>query len=435
MKAIPIAFPLLAAIALVATACGGTAPPAASAPTAAAATAAPALTTAAPTAAAATAAPAPTAAAATAAPAPTMAVTTVASAPTSAPAATSAATANTPAAVQVRYDLLSFNVESAAKAMDRWKDGDAAAHDELSASLERISTALQFAWPDELQEGVSNVKAAIKPLDDALHANDAKAADKAVDAFSEAFDTLSHPYYGKWMEGMMSGGMMMNEAQNVEGTYINVALNLADLSALMDTWTSSDDEDARTEAGERIERLNTLLTSVTWPPDTLKGVQGFHDALPALNKALKAKDKNTAKQALGDVTEAFDGLSHPYYGKYLANVASTPLTDPIAIEAAFADIGVNMDQLDDSLNEWKNGSDDARTEASERLERMETLLNTVQWPDTLSKAALDVKARVIAMNRPLKAKDQDKSATAFSDLEAAYDTLAQPLYPFLASAK
>jgi hypothetical protein len=417
MKPIHVALPMLAAIALVATACGGTAPPAASAPTAAAATAA------------------PTAAAATAAPAPTTAAATAVAAATSAPAPTSAASANTPAAVQVRYDLLSFNVQAVAHAMDRWKDGDDAARTEMSASLDHINTALDFTWPDALQEGVSNVKAAIKSVDDALHANDPKAADKAVDDFSEAFHTFAHPYYGKWMEGMMSGGMMMNTSQNVAGTYIDLALNLADLSALMDTWTSSGDDGARSEAGERIERLNTLLTSVTWPPDTLKGVQGFHDALPALNKALKAKDKNTAKQALGDVTEAFDGLSHPYYGKFLANVASTPLTDPIAIQAAFADIGVNMDQLDDSLNEWKNGSDDARTEASERLERMETLLNSVQWPDTLSKAALDVKARVMAMDRPLKAKDQNKSATAFSDLEAAYDTLAQPFYPFLASAK
>jgi len=167
--------------------------------------------------------------------------------PTKVPAATAQPTALPiaaagPVVVQLRYDLLALNMHMFTDDMDIWNGGDSTAQVAASAALEQINTILNFSWPSEMQAGIGGFKDALKPVAAAVKAKDLKAATTAVDALSGKFDEVQHPYYGKWMDAMMSGGMMMKDTSSVAGSYIDLAPKGRDEGDTTQRWVRRHDE-------------------------------------------------------------------------------------------------------------------------------------------------------------------------------------------------
>lgn len=206
---------------------------------------------------------------------------------------------------------LALKVQRLDELVREWNKGDDVARVEASEVLEQIEILLDYVeWDPELK-GVAQIKESIEPMNSAVKAKDAAAATQAVTGLNEAYDALAHPFYGKWMMGMMEG-MKMSTPLAVQATFLDTAANTQGLIELVEAWNEGEDA-ARGEAGEKIERLDTLFGYVKWPSELEKRVTGLKQAVSAVEPALTAKDQAAAAQAVSDVEEALDELAHAYY--------------------------------------------------------------------------------------------------------------------------
>jgi len=353
--------------------------------------------------------------------------------PTVAPTTASASKVD-PATIQLRYTMMALNVHQLGELVDKWSGGDDGARAEASERMERLDQLTDFSWPSEMTNGVKGFKGAMGDLDKALTAKDKANAPKAYNALNDAFDSASHPFYGKWMPAMMSGGKMMNDQISVQATYLGMAFNVNLLDGMMARWNKSDDA-ARTEMGEMLERLDTMVGYVTWPSDLNKGVTTFKGSMDALDQAVKAKDMKTAQSALNDLKGSFDGVAHPYYGKYMMGMLNMKTSDAPSVSAAFLDLALNEAGLAESLTAWKGGDDGARSEASEKFERLDAIFDSVQWPDALAKSVTAFKTSLAPVQTAVKAKDAAGALKAFADAGDAFDAVAHPYYKWLAASR
>ena len=366
--------------------------------------------------------------------------------PTTAPAATKAPTAAPttaatttgaqadPAAIDLRYTTMALNVQQMGELVEKWNGGNEVARAEATERMEQIEQLADYAWPAEMANGVKALKAAMGEMDKMLKAKDKAGAGKAYDALNEAFDEVAHPFFGKWMPSMMSGGKVMNDQPSVQATYLGMAFNMDLANKMMARWKKGEDA-ARAEMGEVIERMNSQVGMVTWPADLSKGVTTFKGSLETLEKAVKAKDMQGAQTALADAAELFDGVAHPYYGKFMASMMSMKMSDAPSLQAAFLDLALNTVGLEETLDEWKGGSNAAASEAGEKFERLDAAFDSVKWPDALTKSVTALKTSLAPVQAAVKAKDAAAAVKAFGDAEEAFDSVAHAYYKWLASVK
>ena len=361
--------------------------------------------------------------------------------PTAAPTRVSptATTAPSPAAVamgdqaviQVRYLDMAMNMHDIVHLTAKWQKGNDGARAELGEKLERLEAAMGYkGFPAEMKKGIDGLMMSMNAMSQSAKAKDAKAGMKNLADMEKSWDDIAHPFYGTWMMGM-SKGMGMSDEVSLQATQLDLARNLENLDELVTEWGEGD-EVARVEAGEVLERMEALMGYVKWPTEATTGVEGLKTSLKPMGDAIKAKDAASGTKAMPAIAKAYDSIAHPFYGAWMMSMLKgMKMSTPLAVQVNFLDAAANASELAELVEKWNDGDEEARGEAGEKAERLETLFDYVTWPSELGKPVAALKTAIQDAEKAIKAKDKTAAAQVAAQVEKTLDDLSHTYYKWV----
>lgn len=322
---------------------------------------------------------------------------------------------------QVTYFDLAMTLDGLREQAARWTRGEPDVLPELQELAERLRTLFRHVpWPSAVERSVTQAETALTKVTLALDAGDPAAAERALGYLSETLHDLGHD--------------LSDEGLNVAGdraaTHVSfhaLTMRLANFRGLVTRWVQGDAE-AREEAREEAERIETLLDSTSWPVTLTGAVEGLDAAFHSVEEAAEAGDAPTASGDLAKLTEAAHDLARGFY-EWL--VGETPAPDHVALHVAFLDLMARLQEFDDLVQRGGQGDAEALEEATEMTEWIEALLDSVSWPPALTATVEALDTAFHEVEEALNAGDAAMATASLEALSTAFHELSHEVYEWL----
>ena len=102
----------------------------------------------------------------------------------------------------------------------------------------------------------------------------------------------------------------------IHSSYLDLTANISDIRVRVAKWHEGD-ADSLKIAQEKLERVEAVLHSVSWPENMASFIGETKAAVELMAKALKEKNLAAAEPAARALGEAYHDLTHAYYGDWL----------------------------------------------------------------------------------------------------------------------
>ncbi|MBI4302191.1 MAG: cytochrome c, partial [Chloroflexi bacterium] len=207
------------------------------------------------------------------------------------------------------YLDISANVSDLRAQVANWEKGQDSGRRIAMEKVDRLNNVIpHVAWPGVMIGSALELKDALEPVEAGLEAQNLVATTQALAKVSDAFHSLTHAFYDKWITSQR--GMMAHAV--VHASYQDIWLNVNDLRAQVANWEKGQDSGRRI-ALEKVDRLEALIPHVAWPREMKHPIDELHEGIEGAEKGLTAQDVAATKEALSMVSEAFHELTHEFY--------------------------------------------------------------------------------------------------------------------------
>lgn len=161
----------------------------------------------------------------------------------------------------------------------------------------------------------------------------------------------------------------------VHGSYLHLTGNITDLRARVTEWEGGN-ADSLKLAGEKLDRVQAILSSTGWPKEMAKSVARTKAAVAPMAKALKEENRAAAETASVELGEASHDIVHEFYGDYLPAMEGMSL-DQMAAHIIYLDLAGNLADLQTRIANWQKGDEASMGVAKEKAERIDILMREI----------------------------------------------------------
>jgi hypothetical protein len=226
-----------------------------------------------------------------------------------------------------------------------------------------------------------------------------------------------------------SSAAPMAYMEATHASYLDLAGNIADLRNRVTQWQAGD-ESSLGIAGEKLDRIQVILASVSWPAALIPAIDKARSAVEPMAMALKAKDRMMADQAAKAFGDASHDVTHAFYGNWLLSLQGSRFTD-MAPHASYLDLSANIADLRSRVAQWQGGDESSLAVAKEKVDRINVLVQHMSTFGVLANPLQGVGAALPAISAALDKKDPAAAQTALKPIADASHDLTHGFYTWL----
>lgn len=223
-----------------------------------------------------------------------------------------------------------------------------------------------------------------------------------------------------------------NSAASMEAvhvSYLDLTANITDLRTRVTDWQKGDDNGLNI-AKEKVERIQAILASVTWPSLLMPTAGAAYAAVAPMAKALAAQDKPAAQAAAETFGAASHDLTHAFYGDWLPTLKGKSFT-AMAPHATYLDLSANLSDLQARVGQWQKGDESSLNIGKEKLDRVRVLAQHMASFKMLAKPLQSITAALPAVAAALDHKDLAAAQSALKPLSEGSHDLTHDFYEWM----
>ncbi|MBI5879892.1 MAG: hypothetical protein HZB53_19775 [Chloroflexi bacterium] len=217
--------------------------------------------------------------------------------------------------------------------------------------------------------------------------------------------------------------------ETVHASYLDIASNINDLRSRVAQWQAGD-ESSINIAKEKLERIEILLSSTTWPTSLGGAVAKTRQAVSSMNPALNGTNLQAAVVMAKVLGDAAHDMTHDFYGAWLTQVTGQPLP-AMATHIIYLDLSANINDLKSRVSAWEKGDEASLAVAKEKAERIQVLIQVATATGTLTKPLSAIQQRLPAVSTALERKDVTVATAALKPFSDASHDLTHDFYAWL----
>lgn len=220
-------------------------------------------------------------------------------------------------APHANYLDLTQNIADLKTRVDQWQKGDEASLGVAQENADRIAALVQHMSSDQaFAKPVQAIAMVLMPVNEALKAKDAAAAQAAMKPLSDASHDLPHDFY-TWLDTTAG----VKDPACTQSAYLDLTSNVADLRTRITAWEKGDDSSLGI-AQEKLGRIEVLVGHTVWPKALAPSVYKIGAALQPMAKALDDKNVAAAQRVAKTMGDGSHDVTHDFYGVWLMSDAA-----------------------------------------------------------------------------------------------------------------
>ncbi len=215
----------------------------------------------------------------------------------------------------------------------------------------------------------------------------------------------------------------------VHASYLDLTSNISDLRSRVAEWQKGD-PDSLNVAGEKLERIETVIGAVAWPKDMGAAIAKAKAAAGPMATALQDKDAAAASVAADTFGDASHDVTHAFYGDWLPAMEGMQFTQ-MGSHAGYLDLSANLSDLQTRLGQWQKGDESSLNVAKEKTERAEVLIRHMFSSGVMTKRLQEIERDLIPMFAALESADMGAAQAAMIPLAEASRNLSRDAYAWM----
>lgn len=199
-----------------------------------------------------------------------------------------------------------------------------------------------------------------------------------------------------------SGGIAA-PMEAVHASYLDLSTNISDLRTRINEWEKGSD-DSRKIAEEKLERIQAILGSLSWPPEMSEAVGKAKASVGPMGRAITGKNVTAAQAAAKTMGDASHDVTHAFYPEWVPALEGLSF-GIMAPHAIYLDIAANITDLETRVLAWQKGDESSLNIAKEKAERLGVLLPHMYSTGVLLRPLQAIEKSLPAVVAALEQKD------------------------------
>jgi hypothetical protein len=215
----------------------------------------------------------------------------------------------------------------------------------------------------------------------------------------------------------------------VHGSYLHLTGNITDLRARVTEWQGGN-ADSLKLAGEKLDRVQVVLSSTGWPKEMEKSVARTKAAVAPMAKALKEEHKTVAEAASAEFGEAAHDIIHEFYGDYLPAMEGMS-SGQMAAHTIYLDLAGNFADLQTRIANWQKGDEASMGVAKEKADRIDILIRELYPTGVMVRDLPPIQRALPNVLAAIERKDAAATAEAAKPIAEAARQLNKDAYTWM----
>jgi len=228
---------------------------------------------------------------------------------------------------------------------------------------------------------------------------------------------------------VQNGSVKPAAMEAIHASYLDLAANISDLRTRVGEWQKGE-EGSLNIAKEKMERMEVIVASVTWPKEMAVSVRKIVAAYGPMAKALMSKDMAAAEVAAKAMGDASHDFTHEFYPDFLPALQGTGFS-MMAPHAIYLDLNANINDLGSRITAWQKGDESSLNIAKEKVERIGILLPHMASTGVTLKSLQAIEKTLPPMSDALETKDIPAAQQALKQITDASRPLTNDIYSWM----